>query len=133
MSRRLPKRVSRAGGVPKSPDSAPGSEIRQQILKTAIQLFAQKGFRGTTTREIALAAGVNEVTIFRHFASKQELYSAIRNVNPELANRFVFVTADGVNPPSADFLTRSGRRWLRKPFAVNDLEDLVSSALSSVV
>ena len=77
MSRRLPKR---AGGVPKSADSAPGSEIRQQILKTAIRLFAQKGFRGTTTREIALAAGVNEVTIFRHFASKQELYTAILEI-----------------------------------------------------
>jgi AcrR family transcriptional regulator len=54
--------------------------MRRQILKTAIRLFAQKGFRGTTTREIALAAGVNEVTIFRHFASKQELYSAILEV-----------------------------------------------------
>ncbi len=80
MSRRLPKRVNRAGGVPKGPESAPGSEMRQQILKTAIQLFAQKGFRGTTTREIALAAGVNEVTIFRHFASKQELYTAILEI-----------------------------------------------------
>ena len=80
MSRRQPKRASRAGGVPKGPESAPGSEMRQQILKTAIQLFAQKGFRGTTTREIALAAGVNEVTIFRHFASKQELYTAILEI-----------------------------------------------------
>jgi len=80
MSRRLPKRVNRAGGVPKGPESAPGSEMRQQILKTAIRLFAQKGFRGTTTREIALAAGVNEVTIFRHFASKQELYTAILEI-----------------------------------------------------
>jgi AcrR family transcriptional regulator len=80
MSRRLPKRVSTVGGVPKGPESAPGGEMRQQILKTAIRLFAQKGFRGTTTREIALAAGVNEVTIFRHFASKQELYAAILEV-----------------------------------------------------
>jgi AcrR family transcriptional regulator len=80
MSRRLPRRVSTVGSVPKSSESAPGGEIRQQILKTAIRLFAQKGFRGTTTREIALAAGVNEVTIFRHFASKQELYAAILEV-----------------------------------------------------
>jgi TetR/AcrR family transcriptional regulator len=79
MSRRL-KRGSAASGVRKGAESAPGSDIRQQILKTAIRLFAQKGFRGTTTREIALAAGVNEVTIFRHFASKQDLYSAILEV-----------------------------------------------------
>jgi len=80
MSRRLPKREGSSGSRPKSPESAPGGEIRQQILKTAIRLFAQKGFRGTTTREIALAAGVNEVTIFRHFASKQDLYTAILEV-----------------------------------------------------
>ena len=80
MSRRLPKRGSAPGNVARNSEGAPGGELRQQILKTAIRLFAQKGFRGTTTREIALAAGVNEVTIFRHFASKQELYSAILEV-----------------------------------------------------
>src|SRR5438045_9243022 len=40
-------------------------------------LFSQKGFRGTTTKEIALAAGVSEAMVFRHFATKSELYSAI--------------------------------------------------------
>ena len=50
---------------------------RQQIIDVAVQLFSQKGFRGTTTKEIALAAGVNEAIIFRHFATKSELYSAI--------------------------------------------------------
>lgn len=79
MSRRLPKRVSPSGNTSTAREF-PGGEVRQQILKTAIRLFAQKGFRGTTTREIALAAGVNEVTIFRHFASKQDLYTAILEV-----------------------------------------------------
>lgn len=50
---------------------------RQQIIDVAVQLFSQKGFRGTTTKEIALAAGVNEAIIFRHFATKSELYTAI--------------------------------------------------------
>lgn len=50
---------------------------RQQILDIAVTLFSQKGFRGTTTKEIALAAGVNEAIIFRHFATKSELYQAI--------------------------------------------------------
>jgi AcrR family transcriptional regulator len=50
---------------------------RQQILEVALQLFSQSGFRGTTTKEIALAAGVNEAIIYRHFATKSELYSAI--------------------------------------------------------
>lgn len=50
---------------------------RQQILDVAVELFSQKGFRGTTTREIAQAAGVNEAIIFRHFATKSDLYNAI--------------------------------------------------------
>lgn len=54
-----------------------GEERRVQILLVAIRLFAQKGFRGTTTKEIAQAAGVSEAMVFRHFATKEELYSAI--------------------------------------------------------
>jgi AcrR family transcriptional regulator len=50
---------------------------RHQILEVAVRLFSQKGFRGTTTKEIAMAAGVNEAIIFRHFATKSELYAAI--------------------------------------------------------
>jgi len=42
-----------------------------------MDLFSRKGFAGTTTREIALAAGVSEAIIFRHFATKRDLYTAI--------------------------------------------------------
>ena len=80
MSQRLSKRVDSVSRAARDGEFLPGGEVRQQILKTAIRLFAQRGFRGTTTREIALAAGVNEVTIFRHFSSKQELYAAILEV-----------------------------------------------------
>src|SRR5882672_5399749 len=54
-----------------------GDARRLQILRIAMRLFSQRGFSGTTTREIALAAGVSEAMVFRHFATKQELYSAI--------------------------------------------------------
>ena len=50
---------------------------RNQLIEVAIDLFSRKGFGGTTTREIAAAAGVTEAIIFRHFATKQELYKAI--------------------------------------------------------
>ena len=42
-----------------------------------MRLFSRRGFRGTTTKEIARAAGVSEAMVFRHFATKEELYSAI--------------------------------------------------------
>lgn len=54
-----------------------GDERRSQILQIAIELFSQNGFRGTTTKEIARAAGVSEAMVFRHFATKNELYHAI--------------------------------------------------------
>ena len=54
-----------------------GGERRLQILRLAVRLFSQRGFRGTTTKEIARAAGVSEAMVFRHFATKEELYSAI--------------------------------------------------------
>lgn len=48
-----------------------------------MDLFSRKGFAGTTTKEIALAAGVSEAIIFRHFATKRDLYTAIieHNIN----------------------------------------------------
>jgi TetR/AcrR family transcriptional regulator len=54
-----------------------GEERRRVIVEAAVALFSQKGFRGTTTKEIAETAGCSEATIFKHFATKDELYSAI--------------------------------------------------------
>lgn len=54
-----------------------GEERRLQLLLVAMRLFSQRGFRGTTTKEIARAAGVSEAMVFRHFATKEDLYTAI--------------------------------------------------------
>lgn len=48
-----------------------------RILATAASLFAQFGYNGVSTREIASAAEVNEVTIYRHFPRKRDLYVAV--------------------------------------------------------
>ena len=55
----------------------PAAERRTQILHIALNVFSQKGFNGTTTKEIAAAAGVTEAIIFRHFPTKQALYQAV--------------------------------------------------------
>jgi AcrR family transcriptional regulator len=47
---------------------------RQRLLLAASQLFAQRGYRGTTTRDIADAAGITERTLFRHVPSKAALF-----------------------------------------------------------
>lgn len=50
---------------------------RHDILAAAMELFAKNGFRGTTTRDLATQADVNEAIIFRYFNNKEELYRAI--------------------------------------------------------
>jgi AcrR family transcriptional regulator len=52
-------------------------ETHTRIIKAASRLFAEKGFAGTTTRAISEEAGVNEVTLFRHFGSKENLVKVI--------------------------------------------------------
>lgn len=47
---------------------------RERLLQAASALFAQRGYRGTTTRDIAEAAGITERTLFRHVSSKSELF-----------------------------------------------------------
>ncbi len=54
-----------------------GDDRRKAIVNAAVPLFARKGFAGTTTRELAAAAGVSEALLFRHFPSKQSLYREI--------------------------------------------------------
>jgi len=54
-----------------------GDARREQLIRVAIELFSRKGFSGTTTKEIANAAGVTEALIFRHFPTKEALYDAI--------------------------------------------------------
>src|SRR5437588_4035261 len=75
-----------------------GEERHLQILRVAMRLFSQHGFRGTTTKEIALAAGVSEAMVFRHFATKEELYSAILDQKACLHDEIVpcHAVADGI-------------------------------------
>jgi AcrR family transcriptional regulator len=68
----------------------------EKILETGLRLFSEKGYLGATTREIAREAGITEVTLFRHFPSKEKLleevistYSflpALKGLLPEIGN-----------------------------------------------
>jgi len=58
------------------PTRLPAAERRQALIETAIRVFSQGSYRGTTTAEIARAAGISEPILYRHFASKRDLYLA---------------------------------------------------------
>ena len=51
-----------------------GDEVRDLVLQAAHHLFSEKGYHGTTTRQIAEVAGVGESVLFRNFGSKAELF-----------------------------------------------------------
>lgn len=53
------------------------ADRRSAIVRAASELFAERGFRGVTTRELAHRVGVTEPVLYEHFKTKRELYSAI--------------------------------------------------------
>lgn len=52
------------------------TDMTHRILEAAARVYSETGFRGTTTRRVAQEAGVNEVTLFRHFGTKEALVKA---------------------------------------------------------
>jgi len=63
--------------VAREPQRLSLAERRRQLIDAARKVFAERGFRGATTRQIAAAAGVTEALIFQHFPDKDSLYAAI--------------------------------------------------------
>jgi AcrR family transcriptional regulator len=63
--------------TPVSDQETSGGDIRQRILQAALEIFTANGYARTTTRSLAGAAGVTEVTLFRQFGSKENLFTEV--------------------------------------------------------
>jgi AcrR family transcriptional regulator len=86
--------------VASTPTRLPAAERRQAIVDTALRVFSEGSYRGTTTAEIAREAGVSEPILYRHFASKRDLYlAAIEEAWKTL--RTTWEEAIATEPPSA--------------------------------
>jgi AcrR family transcriptional regulator len=89
---------------------------REQILKTALGLFAAQGFDATSTRQIAKEAGIAEGLIFHYFPTKASLLTAI--LEDRLEGRRAFRTQlrpllkDAVGKPASDVLRAVASGWL---------------------
>jgi AcrR family transcriptional regulator len=70
-------------------------ERRTAIVEAATKVFAANGFHGTTTRELAKAAGVSEALLYKHFPSKESLFSAMlaTGANGALSSEFKRIIA----------------------------------------
>ncbi len=84
---------------------------KERILSSAFELFAERGYEGTTTKKIATLAGVNEVTIFRAFGSKEGLFQKV--IDEKLPLRKI-QTVVGFDPdrPVQDMLVENARTVL---------------------
>ena len=74
-------------------------ESKAKILTAAARVYAEHGFRGATTRRIAEAAGVNEVTLFRHFKSKEALLAQALRL-PHDSSSLPRLPDEPVDPPA---------------------------------
>ena len=84
------------------------ADVRTRLLEITAKVYAEAGYRGTTTRRIATEAGVNEVTLFRHFGSKDAL---IRESLMLLDRRETVELPETPNDPEAELL-----EWSRVTF-----------------
>lgn len=72
-----------------------GAEARDRLERSALELYGERGYDGTTTAEIAARAGVSERTFFRHFADKREvLFDDETRLHEALAGAFEDVPRD---------------------------------------
>jgi AcrR family transcriptional regulator len=98
-----------------------GDARRAQIVEIARRLFAEAGYRPTTTRQLARAAGVSDALMYRHFTSKDDVLRAV--VDQGLAGFAAMgeAAAAGRDRPLAERLTILGRAFLRVLNAQVDL------------
>jgi TetR/AcrR family transcriptional regulator len=94
-----------------------GEERRAQIVDAALKVFAEKGFSGARTKEIAEQAGISETLIFQHFKTKGDLYrSALKElfskhpVMPEVEEKMRIKDDLGVLRNMASHLIRHSRQ-----------------------
>jgi len=104
-------------------------DTNQRILEAATRVFARDGVSGATTRAIARAARVNEVTLFRHFKSKEEL---LRQVVIQCSKRCEHVFAEAPFETKADL--RRTVQTFTAAFArmLQDNEDFVRTFLGEL-
>lgn len=85
-------------------------DTREKILEAGLMLFSKKGYLGATTKEIAKKAGVAELTLFRHFSSKERLFE-------EMINSYTFLPAlKGLLPELKDLDYRDALSVIARKF-----------------
>ena len=91
-----------------------GKERSRAIVAAALGLFARRGFEGTTTRQLARAAGVSEALLFKHFPHKDSLYRAILETKIHDAEQALPLDDSLLLLPDEAFLRHIATRVMRR-------------------
>lgn len=95
-----------------SPKQLPSREAtRRRILDGALKLFSQKGYLGATTKEIAREANISEMTLFRHFPTKEVLFESVLSTHSFLPALKEILPAIKGKPPE-EALALIARKYL---------------------
>lgn len=87
-------------------------ERREQIVETALQLFAKQGFDGTSTKQIAQAAGITEGLIFHYFATKADLLTAVLETRHSFIIDLRTILQNEAERPVEELLPRLANAWM---------------------
>jgi AcrR family transcriptional regulator len=100
--------------------------VRDRLIQAAARLYAEAGYRGATTRRIAVEAGVNEITLFRHFGSKDALIREAISRGSSLDNQVLL-------PQSPRDPFRELRDWARAHLAeLRDRRSLIRTSMGEI-
>lgn len=110
-----------------------GGETKERILETALELFAQSGYLGTSMSDIAARLGITKAALYKHYAGKQEILDRIvQRMNELDAARAAAYEMPGAAPEGfaqaylntpldriRAYSTAQFDHWTRKPFSAN--------------
>lgn len=91
-------------------DRRSGAETRAEILRVALKLFTEKGYEGTSTRDISSALGMTKSSLYYHFRNKEAIVASLMDQRRTELDTLIQWIDD--QPPSPDLLERAALQWI---------------------
>lgn len=109
-----------------------GDDTRARLLRAALQEFAVKGFHGTTTRDIAAAAGLSPAAVYVHYSSKEEMLFLLSKTGHEESLAIITAAATRSSDPAVQLRTivREHAIWHARSHTVGRIVNYEMAALT---
>ncbi|MBT2501311.1 TetR/AcrR family transcriptional regulator [Curtobacterium sp. ISL-83] len=87
-----------------------GNETRAEILRTALEQFTERGYEGTSIRDLAEALGITKSSLYYHFANKEAIVRALLDGRRNEIDELIAWVDE--QEPGSDLLRRAALRWV---------------------